>query len=542
MILAVEDDGRGIDAQSIRDKCIARGLLTAERAATLSPRQILDFIFQSGFSTRDTVTNLSGRGVGLDVVRTNLEAMGGVVEVQSTPGKGTAFVARLPLTQALVSSSLISALIVVSDTHRYAIPQTAVDEIIKVDHRKDRGSIQLLNGQTVYQLRDLLLPVISLAEVLGHNDRSSGTKDVILIVMQFRGNLFGVLVDAVLGVDEIVVRPLPELVKTCKVFSGHTVMGDGKIALILDSSGIIDQQGLKFEDAHSVTPLMTARSNEGNENLYRLVVFSYADDEYFAIPLEMVSLIEKVPISAIRRVGPNEYIQVMQKTLPLMRLDKVMQVGELPKLTSTYLMVPARVSFPIAILAGTSISVVETVSQYEAQMSDGRGMLGTFMHQGKLVVLLDLYKLFERHSPDRFKKDEVNKRPAHILIAEDSPFFQNLIRSYLDQPPRRITVVGDGAAALHLLRSRPTEYDLLVSDIEMPIMDGFELIKQIRLDQSLRSLPVVAVTSKSSPEDIERGLREGFSSYLIKVDKEQLISTIERYLSLKDNRSMAALT
>jgi two-component system chemotaxis sensor kinase CheA len=532
VILAVEDDGRGINAEIIREKCISRGVISAERAAVLSPREILDFIFQPGFSTKDEVTNLSGRGVGLDVVRMNLEALGGVVTVQSTPGHGTAFLARLPLTQALVSSSLISALIVACGGHRYAIPQTAVDEIIKVEPRGDRDDLRLLNGKMVYQLRELALPVVALAQVLGDESGASAQPRT-LVVMQFRGQLFGLLVDTVIGVEEIVVRPLPALVKKCKVFSGHTIMGDGQVALILDSHGIIDKQRLDFVESQSIAPLIAAGAGELTDGQQRLVVFSYADCEHFAIPLEMVSLIEKVPLSAIRRIGPHEFIQVKQRTLPLMRLDKVMAVGGLPELTDAYLLVPTRVSYPIAVLAGRSIEVVEAVTHYEAQLSDGQGMLGTFVQGGRLVVLLDLYKLFEKHSPNRFSVASVDQRAAHILLAEDSPFFQNLFRSYLDRPPRRMTVVGDGEAALALLRARPTEFDLVLSDIEMPKMDGHELIKQIRLDKSLQKLPVIAVTSKSSPEDVDRGLKEGFDSYLIKVDKDQLISTIARHLQHK---------
>lgn len=531
IILSVEDDGRGIDPDVIKESAIAKGLLTTERAASLNRRSLLDFIFNSGFSTRNEVTSLSGRGVGLDIVRTNLEALGGIVEVQSAVGKGSAFVARLPLTQALVSSSLISALVVKCADERYAIPQTAVDEIIKIDSRSERDRIRMLNGRMVYQLRETVLPVVSLRSVLEMQadvDLES-QNERILVVIQFRQQLFGLLVDVIMGVDEIVVRPLPRLVKDCGIFSGHTVMGDGQIALILDSAGIVDRQNLVFSDDSLKTSLLQAQ-REHQEGDQRLVVFSYSDTEYFAIPLEMISLIEKLSLDDVRRVGAQEYVQVMQRTLPLLRLDKVMGVGGLPKLTESYVLVPARVSYPIAVLTGRRVAVVDAVDQYESRLSDGQGMLGTFMHDGKLVMLLDLYRLFERHSPDRFRLSPVEQRPAQILLAEDSPFFQNLIRSYLEHPPRRLTVVSDGLEALELLQAHPDEFDVVISDIEMPRMDGFELVKKIRCDATLRTLPVIAVTSLATPEHVERGLREGFDSYLIKIDKEQLVTTIDRHL------------
>ena len=531
IILSLEDDGRGIDPEVIKEKAIARGLLTADRGAALNRRALLDFIFNSGFSTKDEVTSLSGRGVGLDVVRTNLESLGGIVEVQSTVGKGSVFVARLPLTQALVSSSLISALVVKCADERYAIPQTAVDEIIKIDSGSERDRIRILNGRMVYQLRDTVLPVVSLRSVLGAEADTDfeSQNERILIVIQFRQQLFGLLVDMILGVDEIVVRPLPRLVKDCGIFSGHTVMGDGQIALILDSAGIVDRQKLVFSDDSLKASLLQA-GREHAEGDQRLVVFSYSDTEYFAIPLEMISLIEKLSLNDVRRVGAQEYVQVMQRTLPLLRLDKVMGVGGLPKLAESYVLVPARVSYPIAVLTGRRVAVVDAVDQYESRLSDGQGMLGTFMHDGKLIMLLDLYRLFERHSPDRFRLSPVEQRPAQILLAEDSPFFQNLIRSYLEHPPRRLTVVNDGLEALEMLQAHPDEFDVVVSDIEMPRMDGFELVKKIRCDATLRTLPVIAVTSLATPEHVERGLREGFDSYLIKIDKEQLVTTIDRHL------------
>ena len=205
-----------------------------------------------------------------------------------------------------------------------------------------------------------------------------------------------------------------------------------------------------------------------------------------------------------------------------MRLDALMSVGKLPPIDDGYLIIPSRVSFPIAVLAGRHVSVVDVAQHYESRLSDGEGTLGTFIHEDKFIVLLDLYRLFERHSPERFKQPSIEQRPTHLLLAEDSPFFQNLIRSYLEHPPRQLTVVADGEAALNLLQAHPDQFDMLVSDIEMPRMDGFTLVKKIRADPTLRGLPVIAVTSLATPEHIERGIQAGFDSYMIKVDKEAL--------------------
>jgi two-component system chemotaxis sensor kinase CheA len=325
------------------------------------------------------------------------------------------------------------------------------------------------------------------------------------------------------------------LVKNCHVFSGHTVMGDGRLALILDTAGIVQRQQLNFSDDSLVGALLQGEA-EQTEGDQRLVVFSYADSEHFAIPLEMVSLIERVAPSDIRRVGLQEFVQVKQRTLPLLRLDKMMSVGCLEDLANSYVLVPARVSYPIAILTGARLEVLDGAQQIESRLSDGQGMLGTFLHGDRLIVLLDLFRLFERHSPDHFRRGQIETRPAHLLLAEDSPFFQNLLRSYIEHPPRRVTVVSDGMAAQELLEKLPYEFDVVITDIEMPRMDGFGLLRQIRNNPKLRSLPVIAVTSLASPEHIARGLQEGFDAYLVKVDREQLVATIDLYLERSAGR------
>ncbi|WP_437230976.1 hybrid sensor histidine kinase/response regulator [Planctomicrobium sp. SH661] len=544
IVLILEDDGKGINPQEIKQKAVSRNLISQEEADAMPYRQIVDLIFRSGFSTREEVSTVSGRGVGLDVVRNNLEAMGGVVEVQSTIGKGTVFVARVPLAHALISSSLISALIIAQDDERFAIPQTSIDEIIKVDRSIENSQLKILNGRMVYQLREMLLPVIPLDLVLHEEQVEPRIEDQlgrVLVVMQYRQKMFGLIVDSIVGVEEIVVRPLPELVKGSKVFSAHTVRGDGQVALILDSAGIIESESFHFAETGGALAPALRNFDEPVNVSQRLVVFSYADHEHYAVPLEMISLIEKVNLKQLRRVGGQEYLQIMQRTLPVMRLDQVMGVDPLADLEDAYVLIPARVSFPIAILAGRHVSVVDAVEQYESRLSDGQGMLGTFMDQDRLVMLLDLYRLFERHSPERFRQTPIEQKPAHILVAEDSSFFQNLLRSYLENPPRKLTIASDGQQALEILQSRPHEFDLVISDIEMPRMDGFELVQKIRMDPRLRNLPVLAMTSLASPEHMERGLREGFDSYMIKIDKEQLLTTLDRFLLLRDQKRLQAL-
>jgi two-component system chemotaxis sensor kinase CheA len=567
IIIAVCDDGKGVDLDRVKQKAIEKNLISEQDAADLPDNKAVMLIFEPGFSTAEKLSEVSGRGVGMDVVRTNIEAIGGVLDCHTEAGKGTTIQARLPLTKAMVASSLISALIVRVGRHRLCIPQSAVNELIRVSENDRKEKIRILQGQEVFQHRELVLPIVSLSSALEESSGSDipagdpveniaenvfgcsgnntiSVKDIdhnhsvkmaqTLIVLQHRKKLFGMIVDEIIGIEEAVVRELPKLVACSSVFSGHTVLGDGQVVMLVDIGGVVEKMNMKFSSKlqqkvqEQKLPALSVGKRADRQTM---IIFNYSDTEFFAVPLELVTLVEKINSSDIRKVKDRCYYPFKNNTIPLLFLDRHLPVTPIPRDLDHYnLILPARVKFPIGIITNSNITVQDISEKFDSKITHDKGVLGTFMHDGNLVMLLDLYALFEHDDPDHFETPESRGCVAsRILIVEDSLFYRKLNATYLSGPGRELTVVNDGREALMELRQNPYGYDLVVTDIEMPVMNGFELIKAIRGDPLLRDIPVIALTALQDQASREKGMRLDFDEYVIKVDKDSLTTCVNRY-------------
>lgn len=540
IILAVEDDGRGICAKRVCEKAVSKGVITQEYANQLSEHQKVMLIFHAGFSTKDQATDVSGRGVGMDVVRNNIEAVGGSIDVVTKVGSGTTFSAILPLAKALVSSSLTKALIVDIQQERFAIPETAISEIIQYDEKAIANIVQV-DGENVYQLRDKLVALLDLREALAMDKNFERDKHSCLVILQYRKHQFGAIVDKVLGIQEIIVRGTPKLLASCGVFSGHTVLGTGQVSLILDINGLVNKLALKFFDQKklksnrpanldSAGPLKTSK----NLPKQKMVVFSFADHELFAIPLELVAIIERISLDSIRTVGSKEYCQIKNETISVMRLDSFLPITPFGTENKDCCLIrPAAVSYPIGILTGPNVSVIDVDDDFESRLDDNKGIVGTFLHNDNLVMLLDVFSVFEKHAPDKIKKQDTQTRQAKILVAEDSLFFRKLIKQYMTREEWTVEIVNDGLEAWEKLLAEPQRYDLVISDINMPRMDGFQLASKIREDRRFDMLPLVALTTLSDDHFREKGLSLGFDRYVIKIDKNHVRSTVSECLQIR---------
>jgi two-component system, chemotaxis family, sensor kinase CheA len=552
IILEVEDDGRGIPAQRVCDKAVEKGVITAEQAANLTDQQKVMLIFEPGFSTKDQATDVSGRGVGMDVVKNNIERVGGSIEVRTKLGEGSIFSAHLPLAKALVSSSLTSALIIEVEGEKFAIPETAVSEIIRCDKRA-LDAIHRVDGRKVYQLRDGLVALIDLYTALEIPEermattegRGSEAETRCLVVLQYRNHLFGTIVDNVLGIQEIIVRSTPRLLENCTVYSGHTILGDGRVSLILDVNGIVNKLELEFldKDSHglalNLSNAKTSRSalvNKDDEasNTQKMLLFNYSQHEYFAVPLELIALIERITVRDIKRVGENEFCQFKNETVSIMRLENFLPITKLPATQKDFCLIrPAAIEYPIGILTGMDMFVLDVKDTFETRLDDSHGVVGTFVHDDRLVMMLDLFSVFEKHVPEKMRAREEEVQHAKILIAEDSMFFRKLIYQYIRVPEWDVEIVNDGLEAWERLQSEPNRFDLVISDINMPRMDGFELAVKIREDRRFDKLPLVALTTMSEEHFKEKGLRCGFDRYVIKIDKREVRSTVAECLRIK---------
>jgi two-component system chemotaxis sensor kinase CheA len=317
------DDGAGIDPARLRERAITRGLLTAEKAARLSDREALNLVFTPGFSTAETVTNVSGRGVGMDVVKTNIEKISGLVDVQSVVGQGTTIRIKIPLTLAIIPALIVSA-----QGRRYAIPQVNLLELLRLDAASDGPQVETIQGTPVYRLRGRLLPLVDLREQLGLPAREPCSATHIA-VLQADDRQFGLVVDDISDTEEIVVKPLGSLLRHLDVYAGATIMGDGEVALILDTTALAEHAGVLAEDAaqRSTTdePDQAKRADDAAEDADRaqLLLMSLSDGRRLGLNLDMVDRLEDLQRSAIEQVGGYEVVQYRDGLLPLVRLDRV---------------------------------------------------------------------------------------------------------------------------------------------------------------------------------------------------------------------------
>jgi two-component system, chemotaxis family, sensor kinase CheA len=322
VIIEISDDGAGLNVERIRQKAVERGVITPEQAQRMPDREVFNLIFLAGFSTAQKVTNVSGRGVGMDVVKTNVEKIGGTVDLQSTMGKGTTVRVKIPLTLAI-----IPALIVTCGGDRYAIPQVSLLELVRLEDTKAATGIELVHGAPVHRLRGRLLPVIYLRRELriGSSDGPKNEDDAInIVVLQADGRQFGLVVDAINDTEEIVVKPLRKQLKSIKTFAGASIMGDGKVALILDVVGLAQRAGVVSEiKEHADAAKAEVAESAAQKRSYLL--FSGPDDAHMAVPLDTLARLEELPASQVEKTGTRWVAQYRGQILPLINLAYALQ-------------------------------------------------------------------------------------------------------------------------------------------------------------------------------------------------------------------------
>jgi len=309
--IEVTDDGAGLDEDAIRKQAIERRLLPPGKASRISHQDVLNLLFIPGFSTAEKVTNLSGRGVGLDVVKTNVERVNGMIDVESIPGTGTTFRLKIPLTLAI-----IPALVVMAAEERFAIPQVSIIEMVRLG-TGDGSGVEMVQGVPVYRLRGRLLPLVDLRSELRLGPRADATGSLTIVVLQADDREFGLVVDGVVDTQEIVVKPLGDHLKRIAVYAGATIMGDGKVALILDVLGLAQRSHVISE--HTDQSFLTSEetAERTSSELEQLVLFKSPDDGRMGIPLSRAVRLEQVPRSAIEPIGDSYVVQYRGDILPL---------------------------------------------------------------------------------------------------------------------------------------------------------------------------------------------------------------------------------
>jgi two-component system chemotaxis sensor kinase CheA len=408
--IEMSDDGGGIDVEKVKRKAIEKGLITVETAAGLTESETLNLIFLPGLSTADKVTNVSGRGVGMDVVRTNIEKISGVIEVESRLGQGTRLKLKIPLTLAI-----IPALMVRSGRELFAIPQANLVELVCIDVEAGER-IEVIHGAEFYRLRGELLPLVRLSHILRMTEAPSPTptqegrdaEETNIVVLGSGGQSFGLVVDEVSDREEIVVKPLSRHLKGLNVFAGATILGNGTVALILDVSGIADAGGLhQTAGAELKSEEKTETREHGAQET--LLLFTLSGRDRYAIPLSLVARLEEFRASQVERAAGREVVQYRDDLLPLIRLDRVIGSGSAADGETLPAILFTKNSKSVGLVVGQILDTVQEEMLLHPAPAGKIGVKGSLVIQGLTTDLLDIEQIIESVEPGWMDEVIVNR-------------------------------------------------------------------------------------------------------------------------------------
>lgn len=400
--IEITDDGGGIDVARVKQKALQRGLISVEQAARMSDHEALHLIFMAGFSTADTITNVSGRGVGMDVVKTNIEKIGGTVDLQSHVGIGTSLKIKIPLTLAI-----IPALVVTSGGERFAIPQVSLLELVRLEGAQANQQIERIHGAPVYRLRGKLLPLVYINRELKLTDESeadltTSATEINIVVLQADGHPFGMVVDEINDTQEIVVKPLGKQTKGVVCFAGATIMGDGRVALILDVLGLAHNCKVVAEihdRSESAESAMQNRQRE--EEKQALLLFVAGRGNHMAIPLSMVARLEEIPQTSVEYSAGQPVIRYRGQILPLIRVSKYLHAVDAAAEEVSDAM-------QVVVYSHKHGSVGLVVDQIEDIVNEvitakrhtyGQGIFGSVVIQNRVTDLLDVHAILCQADP-----------------------------------------------------------------------------------------------------------------------------------------------
>ncbi|MBU1564351.1 MAG: chemotaxis protein CheW [Proteobacteria bacterium] len=588
VVIEISDDGKGLDGESLATSAISKGLLTAEQAQAMSDKEKINLIFLPGFSTAKEVTDVSGRGVGMDVVKTNLDQLGGTVDIISEKGSGTTISIKLPLTLAIIPCQIIE-----TGGERYAIPQVNLEELLRIPASQVQNRVERVGDAEVVRLRGTLLPLIRLSDVIGiertyfdHSaeeikpdrreqtadrrgkesplfrnpnepekkssqkgeslnrsvlDRRYSASSALNIVVVSTGSMkYGLIVDRLQDSEEIVIKPLGRHLQQCKGYAGATIMGDGRIALILDVSNLARMARLNSIDG-SDRAAEVAKAAEDARRAHKdrqsLLIFKSSETEHFAVPLNQVERIEKIKRSDIEDLGGKRVMKYRGGSLSLICIDDLAMVNPLANHENLLVIVFNIAKRAIGLLAIGPIDAIEISAEIDDTTLNQPGILGSIIIDQHTTMLVNVYEMAQTLFPQWFAEREKpvfeaepESDPPTILIAEDSKFFRNQVKGYMTEVGYNVIEAEDGVEALNKLHEYGDLIAMLVTDIEMPNMNGFDLTQRIRKDDKYSKLPIIALTTLASAEDMAKGQAAGVNEYHIKLDKERLMVSVHDYM------------
>ncbi|MRI54704.1 hybrid sensor histidine kinase/response regulator [Methylobacterium sp. DB1607] len=520
--IEIADDGKGLDLAAIRKKAVERNLAPAADVERMTDAQVAKFIFHAGFSTAKAVTSVSGRGVGMDVVKTNIETIGGVVDIATELGRGTTFTIKIPLTLAIVS-----ALIVKAGEQRYAVPQIAVLELVRVDPKgenKSTNSIERIHGAPVLRLRERLLPIVTLEGLMrGQATVEEGelVESGFVVVAQVGRQRFGVLVDEVFHTEEIVVKPMSSKLRHIPLFAGNTILGDGAVVLIVDPNGVAKLVGRSAQSGAATET--EVEETEAGDAKATLLVFKGGAGGFKAVPLSLVTRLEEIDASKIEHLGGRPLIQYRGRLMPLVPADPGIEIRSEG---NQALVVFSDGDRAMGLVVDEIVDIVEERLDIEIS-ADRSDLIGSAVLRGRATDIINIAHFLPLAYDDwaRGPRKTVVKAPS-LLLVDDSAFFRDMLTPVLKAAGYGVTTAASADEAMGLLKGS-AGIDLVVSDLDMPGRSGFDLVAAMRKSGGrLAEMPVIALTGTVAADAIEQARRLAISDLVAKFDRSGLLAAL----------------
>jgi two-component system, chemotaxis family, sensor kinase CheA len=540
VIIDVIDDGAGINVAKIKKKVLELGIASPNELENMQENEIIQFLFHAGLSTAEKVTDVSGRGVGMDVVKNNIEKLGGNIEIQTVLGQGTTVRLLLPLTLAI-----ISAIIVQVRDQKFALPQINLQEIVRIKKKESARKIEYINQTEVLRLRGKLLPIIRLSDNLKMEKVSLDPENIEqmtslqiqdeqdevtrILVIKIGSRRFGLAVDEIHGSEEILVKPLPSYVKNLKTYSGVTILGDGRVAMILDPDGIMNKANLNNFDENASTDQMEQEAKEFEKQ--NMLIFKCSGNELLSIDIAMVKRIEEIHTDNIEVISGKEFMKYLDKSIRVVRPENVIPNFSKNEINGkAYVIIPRMTENPIGILISKVLDTVNLHVDFVNTDTPPEGILGTILVNQKLISVMNMFYVFEKVIPDytKVKLDVAIRKQKRILLAEDTPFFQRIVKEYLESAGFYVELADNGKKAYEMMEEG--QFDIVVTDIQMPVMDGLEFAKKLRNNEKFMKIPIIGLTSMTGERNKKIGLEAGFNAYQYKLQKNELLQAIEGFM------------
>jgi len=530
--IEIGDDGAGIDVAQVKQKAVEKGLLRPEQAEKLSDREAVNLIFQPGFSTAQKVTNVSGRGVGMDVVKSNIEKIGGVVDVSNRPGEGSTVKLKIPLTLAI-----IPGLVITSGGERFVIPQVSLLELIRLEGDSSDKHIEQVHGTPVYRRRGSLLPIAYLNQVLKLKSAEQA-EAVSIVVLQAEDRQFGLVVDGINDTQEIVVKPLGKQLKGLTEYAGATIMGDGRVALILDVLGIGQRSGVLAESREQARAAAEKKAHGGIEQ-QRLLLFRAGSFERLAVPLSLVARLEEFPRSSIEFAGGCQVVQYRNRILPLVRLRDILESGA-PGQDETADPVQVIVfndgDRSVGMVVDQILDVVEETVMVR-QKSTRKGLLGSAVVAKRVTDLLDLNEVIHAAHESWFQGAGGEGNGKSVLVAEGSAFSRGLVRGRLDMAGYQVQEAASLDEAIRGMEQQPA--DVVVAAMDLPPKGSSALLAAMRARPEWERIPLLGLTDSASQLQLSDARTAGFEDCQAKFDGNAILASVARLASAEASRETA---